>query len=200
MRILIIFLLVSFYISSSALAESSIYTWKDEAGVTHYSSKATDRKARAAELPEIMKGEVKLVPDSFKVESCENRGGIDCRAGPDGDGSVICNDGFKDATIRYRFSCSSPKLSVAGVSERRADGSFTVTVRNSKPVVAKGVKVEFHAGQEDLIGLVGPPEIEPLGTGEYAYSRGRDPQALSARVEELVKPDPGKIDITCGNC
>lgn len=34
--------------------------------------------------------------------ACSNHGGVNCSAGPDTDGSVICNDGWKDSTITYR--------------------------------------------------------------------------------------------------
>jgi hypothetical protein len=33
--------------------------------------------------------------------ACSWHGGVDCSAGPDWDGSVICNDGWRDSTVSY---------------------------------------------------------------------------------------------------
>jgi len=34
--------------------------------------------------------------------ACGSHGGVDCPAGPDSDGSVICNDGYRDSSIKYQ--------------------------------------------------------------------------------------------------
>lgn len=36
--------------------------------------------------------------------ACSGHGGVNCAAGPDSDGSVICNDGWRDSSVRYRCS------------------------------------------------------------------------------------------------
>ncbi|MDH5478604.1 MAG: hypothetical protein OEY50_09755 [Nitrospinota bacterium] len=33
--------------------------------------------------------------------ACSEHGGVNCSAGPDNDASVICNDGYKDSSIKY---------------------------------------------------------------------------------------------------
>lgn len=33
--------------------------------------------------------------------ACADHGGVDCSVGPDIDASVICNDGYKDSSIKY---------------------------------------------------------------------------------------------------
>ncbi len=33
--------------------------------------------------------------------ACSGHGGVSCSAGPDGDGSVICNDGWRNSSVSY---------------------------------------------------------------------------------------------------
>lgn len=33
--------------------------------------------------------------------ACSGHGGVNCAAGPDSDGSVICNDGWRDSSVQY---------------------------------------------------------------------------------------------------
>lgn len=33
--------------------------------------------------------------------ACSHHDGVDCSAGPDDDGSVICNDGWRDSSVSY---------------------------------------------------------------------------------------------------
>lgn len=37
--------------------------------------------------------------------ACSSHQGVNCAAGPDSDGSVICNDGWRNSTVKY--SCHS---------------------------------------------------------------------------------------------
>ncbi len=34
--------------------------------------------------------------------ACSGHGGVDCAAGPDSDGSVICMDGWKGSSVAYQ--------------------------------------------------------------------------------------------------
>lgn len=34
--------------------------------------------------------------------ACSGHGGVNCSAGPDSDGSVICVDGFRDSSVQYQ--------------------------------------------------------------------------------------------------
>ena len=36
-----------------------------------------------------------------KSGACSYHGGVDCTAGPDTDGSVICNDGWRNSSVTY---------------------------------------------------------------------------------------------------
>lgn len=39
-----------------------------------------------------------------KSGACSHHGGVDCSAGADSDGSVICSDGWRDSSVSY--SCN----------------------------------------------------------------------------------------------
>lgn len=178
-----------FFICNTLSAE--IYKWKDEDGVTHYSSEPVEN-AKKAELPEINRGDVEI--PSAGLLSCSNHGGINCQAGADEDGSVICYDGFTEASPRYRFSCLSPKLQITEVSEVNEDGTFTVMVRNSKSVAASMPAVLYrpeHSPTEHK--LSGPDKVEAFGVSEFKFVP-RDADI------PLSKPDLAQLSVKCANC
>jgi hypothetical protein len=187
-------------VATVALAElaaaSPVYKWEDDKGVVHYASSPKSKAAKPAELAPIMRGEMKLA--QAKITSCDKHGGIDCRAGADSDGSVVCSDGFKGATARYRFSCSTPKLDLADISTPGADGAFSVFVRNSRSVIAKGPTVSVKLGDGKELSLTGPAEVEPYGMAEFQWKS--DANAPGTVLALNDKPDAGQITISCANC
>jgi len=178
------------FISFSAFAQS-IYKYEDEAGITHYTSKRPAADAKPAKLPEIMRGDYKA--SLKKGFSCDTHGGINCQAGTDTDGSVVCFDGFKDASARFAFHCNSPKLIISDISELGGAGEFTVFVRNSRSVAAKAPRVDFHLPDDKIISLAGPKEIEPFGMAEFVYAPQPD-----VKVES--KPKDVQLTLSCANC
>jgi len=168
-----------------------IYSWKDKNGVKHYTTKAPSKTAKPAKLPTINRGEMKLVKK--KLVSCKSHGGIDCQAGADKDGSVVCYDGFKGASARYRFSCSTPKLEISEVSEVSERGEFKVYIRNSKAVKASKPAVFFKPDTGREFKLSGPKEIEPFGIAEFDYEPVED-------AKPVTKVTLAQINITCANC
>lgn len=43
-----------------------------------------------------------IIPSALAASgACSNHGGVDCTAGPDSDGSVICNDGWLNSSVSY---------------------------------------------------------------------------------------------------
>ena len=183
-------------IAAASSATAQVYTWKDKQGVIHYSSKPVSKDAALAELPEITRGEVKLT--KRQVIGCDSHGGMNCGAGPDSDGSVICYDGFREATARFRFSCSAAKLEIADISAVTGCDGFTVMVRNSKAVAAHLVSATFIDFTGAKLKLSGPSEIEPFSMSEFknvdSQKEKGDPSCLSS------KPAPTKIEVNCGNC
>ncbi len=170
-----------------------MYKYQDADGVIHYSNKPM-KGGKPVQLPQIMKGEVKLT--SQKLISCDKHGGINCQAGSDSDGSVICYDGFREASPRFRFSCNSAKLEISDVSDPREDGSFTVFVRNAKSVAASKTALRYKPEGGREVKLNGPSEIEPFGVAEFVY----EPAVKAKEGEMLNKPTLAQLDVICANC
>ncbi len=188
-----VFLIFLFSSIATAFA-APIYKWKDNNGVTHYSSKPSSPQAKPADLPKIMKAQFKL--KEAEIQSCKAHGGVNCKAGADKDGSVICYDGFSEASTRFIFSCSSPKLEIADISEPDRDGNFTVFIRNTTSVDARGTEV-FYASKllERKTRLDGPSAIEPFGVAEFYFQ----PDNLKkGQVPKLIAS--AEIKLTCENC
>jgi hypothetical protein len=187
-KVIVTFLLL--FVTPLAQAEG-IFKWTDESGTTHYT---TDEKApgfQKAELPEINRADVKLVTEPLL--SCDGHGGIDCNAGPDKDGTVICGDGFTEANPIFRFSCSSPSLKIAELLDKLEDGSVKVLVRNSKSVAATKPQVLVREGSGKETVFAGPEEIAPFGVGEFILSPDK-----AKEVKQLLTM--ARIRVSCTNC
>ncbi len=177
-------------LASAALA-APVYKVTDKDGNITYTSKAPSKGAKPAQLPEIMRGEVKLVDQ--KLVTCDKHGGVNCQAGPDHDGSVICLDGYKEASTRFRFSCNSPKLEITDISEPSSEGKFTVFVRNTKSVAAQKPIVLYKTRDGKEVKITGPETIDPFGVAEFQYSAG-DGKIIAAR------PTLADLNLACANC
>lgn len=184
------FLLVALFLPSVVLA-SPVYKVVGKDGKVTYSSKPPGKDAKPAELPEIMRGEVKLVEQ--KLVSCEKHGGVNCQAGPDSDGSVICLDGFKGASPRFRFTCNSPKLEISDVSEVSPEGNFTVFVRNTKSVAADKPVVVYTSKAGKEFTIKGPDTIDAFGVAEFQFINA-DKKAV------IEKPTLAELNLNCSNC
>jgi hypothetical protein len=160
------FLGVAFVLFTSSAALGQVYEWTDAKGVRHFSSTKHGDSYKPADLPNIMRESV--AASGVLLQSCIRHGGINCSSGPDADGSVICYDGYRDAPARYRFSCSSAKLSAATVTLPGADGVITVAVRNESGVLAQKPQVTFQSGEKKEAAK-GPTEIGPMEMAEYKF-------------------------------
>ena len=183
---------IVFLISAGAIPPFShadgIYKWTDEKGKTHYSSKAPAPGATPVSLPPVKK-------ESFTTgrglpQSCNNHGGINCAAGPDADGSVICLDNFRDAVNRFNFSCLEARLDIAEVKEKTAGTEYSVFVRNTSGVEVQSPSVTYESQYREKIELSGPPKIDPYGVGEFR---------LNIRPG-LSKPAAANLTVSCLNC
>ncbi len=187
--VFIICFLATFSAAKDAYAE--IYKWKDKDGITHYSSEPVEN-AQKAKLPEINHADVEIPTQGLL--SCSDHGGINCQAGADDDGSVICYDGFTEASPRYRFSCLTPKLKITTISDINDAGSFVVTVRNSKSVAASMPAVMYRPDPSSPEHkLTGPDKIEAFGVSEFTFIP-KDADIPS------VKPDLAQLEVRCANC
>lgn len=190
--ILRIFLLgVAFFSTGPLTAHAEIYKWVDAQGVTHYSSKKGVPQAQQAELPKIMRAEVKV--PKVTSSTCAQHGGANCAAGADSDGSVVCYDGFRDASPRFNFVCSAPKLEISDISDVDGEGAFTVFVRNSKAVEASKPALVFKRSDGEQLMLQGPEKIEGFGVGEFVAP----PEAVAPGQ---MKPASTQLLLSCLNC
>jgi hypothetical protein len=179
-------------LSANSTLADPIYRWESPDGSINYSSEPPGKNAKPAELPHITRGRLGLKPKA--TETCDERGGVNCQSGADLDGSVICNDGYKEVKTPHRFYCNSPKLSVNDISDIKSNGQFSIFVRNSKSVSA--LKPEIILRVDNLLSgiiLRGPERIEPFEVGEFIY----DPKEHG---EVSKKPTPNQVTLSCSNC
>ena len=191
-KLIVIAAFVSCVFTGAFAVASPVYKVTGKDGKVTYSSKPPTKDAKPAELPQIMRGEVKLVEQ--KLSTCDKHGGVNCPAGPDSDGSIICLDGFKGAAARFRFTCNSPKLEISDISEIAPDGTFTVFVRNTKSVAAQKPVVAYKNTEDKDVKIQGPETIDPFGVAEFHSTL---PEKDRLALKRLTMAD---INLTCSNC
>lgn len=161
-------------------------------GKIEFSSTPPEAGATPAALPSI--GRWKLDNTKIQSKTCADRGGIDCLAGADSDGSVICRDSFKDSLQRFAFECTTAKLEIVALSEIDSSGGFSVTVRNTRAVAARGSSLTFKPQRfEKGNRLQGPEEIEGFGVVEFTFY---PPSPLGLKI----RPRVSHLLISCENC
>jgi len=187
-------IVLSLFTAPLTAQADNVYRWVDKDGLVHYTSKPPTKDAKPADLPPLMRegtsgGKVAKV----ELMSCDKHGGVNCQAGADKDGSVICLDGFADASARFLFTCNSPKLQVSEISDIAPDGQFTVTVRNTKSVQADKPVVALNLPDGHKINLEGPGKIEPYGNVDFVFKpKGSAALTKKAKLEQ--------IQVSCFNC
>jgi hypothetical protein len=168
-------------------AAEDIYKWTDSQGQVHFSTSPRRGADTPAVLPSIQKenfdSRIQQIRDQTP-KSCVKHGGIDCKKGPDTDGSILCLDDYRDAVMPFRFACLESRLRVdalAYIGENGLparlppDGSaelyqlrLQLTIRNLSDVTAEGVKVvlsPFMPGEE--LEAEGPATVEPYAVAYY---------------------------------
>ncbi|MCO6431264.1 MAG: DUF4124 domain-containing protein [Deltaproteobacteria bacterium] len=202
LEIVLLAILSAIFPMREAVCADKVYKRVDKDGVVHYSTKPSGPESKVADLPPIMRGELKL-PES-QMLSCGSHGGIDCTAGPDRDGSVVCLDGFRDSAQRFSFSCSAPKLQIVEITPVEHDGSFAVRLRNAKPVAAQKTSVTVTMPDSSTVTLNGPEEVGGFDAAEFRY------EPTPAERERLLsnpsllglafRPGLEHVTVNCANC
>jgi len=188
-HVLIPFLLITL---SIAVVRADVYDWVDEKGIRHFSSSKPTEEAAPSKLPPIMREKsLRARPAPMAAATCIEHGGVHCEAGPDVDGSVLCHDGFAEATARFRFECFTAKLSVSEISPIAPNGSARIYIRNEKGVAADAPKVVVKTAAGDVVEAVGPNQIAANGLEEYL---------LQGLIPDIDSLPPGSITLTCKNC
>jgi len=159
---------------NSANTSSGIYKWVDEDGKVHFSTKPLGSKAKPANLPEIAKESYQAKINQLKSitpDNCSAHHGVNCEAGPDSDGSVVCNDGYRNAVLQFKSKCLEAKFKVASIEVEKE--KVLLTLRNNSPATAQGVKISISNNKfrrDQRLGMYqaeGPSEVEPWSVAEY---------------------------------
>jgi len=178
----------TFAYSTLALAEQ-IYKWTDNKGNVHYSTSASDSEALPAKLPELIKEESTYKKQKLP-ETCSKHGGINCAAGADVDGSVICLDGYKNADNRFNFSCTEARLEIVDVQAKNSTNEYSVFIRNQSGVEAKSPVLVFMFSAREKREIPGPEVVAPYESEEII---------LKTSTNEVL-PSAANLLISCANC
>lgn len=211
-------LLLCLLLFSPVFAED-VYKWTDKNGKTVYSNTPRSDFQAPEELPAIGKESLERRIEELKAftpPTCENHAGVDCAAGPDADGSVVCMDGYREAKISYEQYCAQAKLEAKfyvefqgeprlvehrpGIDDearKRSALGFFVTLRNLSAVKARGLEISLILPglRRKIVRIDGVSTIEPFGLADYTQSLGNLPLMLNPR-------DIGNIElkVQCENC
>ncbi len=200
-----------------SLADSEIYSWVDSSGVKHYSTKSKKKSDTPIKLPFLVKENISLKIKKIREKAkktCEPHGGIDCSLKKDKDGSVICEDGFRDSLEPFIFHCLETKLkpnSITLIDKKNKQRTFAFSntkdlknikeikkiifsIRNISSIKAYDVNIGIRQNRNKTINIKGSKDIEGYGLKDYSLNLD----------EKLRQKDLGKIiknlRITCANC
>lgn len=202
-----------------ALSEpsSTIFICTDDSGREYYCTNPSPATmAKPATLPPIARENVQENIEELRIvggTSCRNHGDVDCQLGADSDGSVICTDGYRDASTTFSSACTNTKIEVIffgvtnpankqlSLSELQSlekhqvpQQRILITIRNSTSVAAKDVSVSFDSRQTRWISATGPGLIEPYSAADFYLS----PFAIFG--ENPPRWDDLRYRIICSNC
>lgn len=178
-----------------------VYRWTAPDGTVHYSTTPPESGAAPAKLPTVRHEDLDKKIERIRSSTppnCESHGGVDCAAGADADGSVICRDGYREAILPFRFSCmevslestlhlvlepkeqyGEPELvrhsaTAAFAIEDRKIRELRVNVRNKASAQALQIQVSVKVPAKIPFEkqLAGPEEIEPFGLADYTIAIG----------------------------
>jgi hypothetical protein len=178
---------------STSVFADPVYKVMGPDGSPIFTTEKPSANAKPADLPPINKGDMAL--PKIELVTCDQYGGIDCTAGPDSDGSVICYSGFKGATNRFRFSCNMPKLEVTEITPFNEQNAFSVFIRNEKSVIAQDPEIYFETPAGKRERLIGPKQIDAFGLEEYIF-KSKNPQDFLPNEKVTI----AQITVSCMNC
>jgi hypothetical protein len=193
-RILFAVITTALMLPPQAFAQASpVYRSTDKNGRVTYSSKPSlGGKSTQLELREIMKGGTIKKDDG---NGCSQHGGVDCPGGADKDGSVICVDGYKDASTLYRYTCPVAHLELLSITQKDGAPSALVVIRNSRSVDAIAPTARIRSKTGPGIPLHGPTRVEGGGIGVFEVTVPKG--VLPGGSQKLLR---NHLWITCGNC
>ena len=205
------------FVAANCCAQN-VYQWTDAQGQVHFSTQPNHKDAVQKALPPLQRenldSKIKAIKDQTP-DNCVQHGGIDCSRGADGDGSVICLDGYRSAVMPFQFECLEARMQSEyfllldaakneraphsrnlsrTLQDRKAEG-FELTLRNLSGVEAKGIKVEFVIGRKEVLTAQGPETLAPFSTADYSYLFSE-----LGRVPPIAEIEQSRYRVDCANC
>jgi Domain of unknown function (DUF4124) len=216
------FFLVVFILFFSKTSAQEIFQWTDEDGITHYSSKKEKQDAIKAKLPELGRENLNRKIEKLNQiipETCDSHGGINCEAGADADGSVICFDDYRDSATTFLSMCTEVKLEISKIRYLDKDDKpieykknrdpltklkeaekFLLTVRNRSAIKAESVIIKLIIPDgariiDEYSYASGESEIAPYGLAEYSFTlKSIDRKVTPLDLSNVI------YKVTCENC
>lgn len=162
----------------------------------HFSTKPVKGK-EPAKLPEVDKVNIDQQIKRIKAQTpknCASHGGIDCEAGKDGDGSVICMDGFKGSVLSFSKKCGQARLQVDSAKFTENYEYIELFIRNLSPVEAEGIQAYGRVRAQPKKKAFGPTKVEAYSVGEYKIP-------LGVRIKDIAPPfRVYSYTLKCENC
>ncbi len=171
-----------------------IYTGTSVTGSVVYSSRPQQGAHAKKALPEIMRTGRPAVKVKRALH-CGEHGGLNCEAGPDADGSVICRDGYRATTAMYRWSCPLAKLVIVSLDQPEDSLTASVVVRNKGRLTAKNPKIFIKSLKNRQLDVKGPETLGVQGIAEYEIYI--PPQSLPGGSRTVLW---NNLWITCDVC
>ena len=218
--------LIIFFVASGAVraqeqpkTNSPIYQVTDQSGRFIYTDQPSSETYESVTLPSIQKENLDEKIDTIRRQtppSCSGHGGISCSLGADDDGSVVCLDGYRDASPNFRTLCSKAKLKILSLYLRGEDGKvhdfnerlplqaqinknkatvLLVSIYNAAEIPAQKMEVKLRQRRLDYIFANGQQSIGPYESEEYSFLV-TDLLSIS-RITHLTR---GMIYLNCENC
>lgn len=148
------------------------------------------------DLPPIARENIDQKISRIKAETpdnCFKHAGVNCAAGADSDGSVVCNDGYRDAILPFNFSCLEASLQVLGLEIPTAR-TIRITVQNKSDAEARQVEIfSTLSWQGEKIRAMGPEKIAPNALEEYEFRGEHWTEAEVGNIRKYLK-------LLCENC
>jgi len=197
-----------------------IYRYTDGQGNVYYSTKPKNPGDQPAALPQIKKENLGERLADIKEDtpvSCDNRGGVDCSAGSDSDGSVICSDGFRNSDVPFQLHCLIAQLKVDRFELSDAKGetvpvtedfklptaslpkditALELSLRNTSKIEAQGVSVTFYFPEiHRSFEATGPDSVPSYGVGDYTL-----PLSVLSNAIGSWRTFKSRYKVYCTNC
>lgn len=194
-----------------------IYKWVDSEGREHYSTSVDGKTQTPANLPPIERENIDQRIAELKeigAQTCDPHGGVDCSAHEDSDGSVICQDGYRQSKQAFQSYCREAIIKPEPIAIAKDPDFFkkltslkedeikdlstydlVISLRNTSETAAEGVSVSFKIFDADTFVAEGEETVEAFGIGEYRLHLSHLGKKLS-----YYRLSRSTFTVNCNNC